>query len=97
MSDDTTGPSAEVAGALRDDAVSDETTGLSAEEARSIPDDAMTTDDAGGASTTEGTQRRRVRRPPEQTRDDTDAGWGERSEQSAHDRWLQEQRPPHYE
>ncbi len=41
--------------------------------------------------------------PPEQTRDDTDVGWGERPEQSArpaesaHDRWLQEQRPPHWE
>ncbi len=34
---------------------------------------------------------------PEQTRDDTDAGWGEREDQDAHDRWLQEQRPPHWE
>jgi hypothetical protein len=29
--------------------------------------------------------------------DDTDAGWGERAEASSRDRWLQEQRPPHYE
>ncbi|MCB1301837.1 MAG: hypothetical protein KDB28_11450 [Tetrasphaera sp.] len=37
---------------------------------------------------------------PEQTRDDTDAGWGERPASGgdpAHDRWLQENRPPHWE
>ncbi len=34
---------------------------------------------------------------PEQTRDDTDAGWGERRDESGHDRWLREQRPPHWE
>ncbi|WP_157074965.1 hypothetical protein [Janibacter limosus] len=34
---------------------------------------------------------------PEQTRDDTDRGWGERPDEDAHDRWLQEQRPPHWE
>lgn len=33
----------------------------------------------------------------EQTRDDTDAGWGEYPDQRAHDRWLDEQRPPHWE
>jgi hypothetical protein len=33
----------------------------------------------------------------DQTRDDTDAGWGEYSDRGAHDRWLQEQRPPHWE
>jgi Mrp family chromosome partitioning ATPase len=33
---------------------------------------------------------------PEQTRDDTDAGWGERSNEGSHDQWLQEQRPPHW-
>lgn len=32
----------------------------------------------------------------EQTKDDTDFGWGERPDQDAHDRWLQEQRPPHW-
>lgn len=40
--------------------------------------------------------RRRPKRPPEQTLDDTDRGWGEHSDQSEHDRWLQEQRPPHW-
>ena len=40
--------------------------------------------------------RRRPKVAPEQTRDDTDAGWGEYADTSAHDRWLQEQRPPHW-
>ncbi|MEI2765412.1 MAG: DEAD/DEAH box helicase [Dermatophilaceae bacterium] len=35
--------------------------------------------------------------PVEQTRDDTDAGWGERPDPDADDRWLQQQRPPHWE
>jgi very-short-patch-repair endonuclease len=35
---------------------------------------------------------------PGSTLDDTDAGWGEgAAEGSARDRWLEEQRPPHYE
>ncbi|WP_353508416.1 AAA domain-containing protein [Intrasporangium sp.] len=29
--------------------------------------------------------------------DDTDAGWGEPAEAPSRDRWLEEQRPPHYE
>ena len=33
----------------------------------------------------------------DQSLDDTDAGWGERVDQSEHDRWLQEQRPPHWD
>lgn len=37
------------------------------------------------------------RKRPEQTADDTDRGWGERPDESEHDRWLQEQRPPHWE
>lgn len=33
----------------------------------------------------------------DQTRDDTDAGWGERPEGGdARDRWYLEQRPPHW-
>jgi hypothetical protein len=40
--------------------------------------------------------RKRKRRSLDQTSDDTDAGWGEHTDQSAHDRWLQEQRPPHW-
>lgn len=37
------------------------------------------------------------RRRPEQTSDDTDRGWGERPDEDEHDRWLREQRPPHWE
>ena len=33
---------------------------------------------------------------PEQTRDDTDAGWGERPREDSHDEWLRAQRPPHW-
>jgi hypothetical protein len=33
---------------------------------------------------------------PEQSTDDTDAGWGERSDDRQHDDWLREQRPPHW-
>ena len=33
---------------------------------------------------------------PEQSRDDTDAGWGERPGEESHDQWLREQRPPHW-
>ena len=33
---------------------------------------------------------------PEQTRDDTDAGWGERPHEGSHDQWLRDQRPPHW-
>ena len=40
---------------------------------------------------------RKARRSPDQTRDDTDAGWGEFSGGDAHDEWLHEQRPPHWE
>jgi len=32
----------------------------------------------------------------EQTRDDTDAGWGERPDEDAQDRWWRDQRPPHW-
>jgi REase_MTES_1575/AAA domain len=32
----------------------------------------------------------------EQTRDDTDAGWGEQTNEGSHDQWLREQRPPHW-
>jgi hypothetical protein len=36
--------------------------------------------------------------PAEQTSDDTDVGWGETPESAdARDRWLEEQRPPHWD
>jgi REase_MTES_1575/AAA domain/Protein of unknown function (DUF4011) len=33
---------------------------------------------------------------PEQSHDDTDAGWGERPNDEADDQWLREQQPPHW-
>lgn len=37
---------------------------------------------------------------PEQSKDDTDAGWGEVEDPDAarddHERWLRDQRPPHW-
>lgn len=41
----------------------------------------------------------RVVRPraPEQTRDDTDEGWGDWRDQEDRDRWILEQRPPHWD
>jgi hypothetical protein len=38
----------------------------------------------------------RTRSDLEQTRDDTDAGWGERTNEEAQDQWLRDQRPPHW-
>ena len=37
-----------------------------------------------------------TRSKPEQTRDDTDAGWGERPDEDSQDQWLRDQRPPHW-
>ncbi len=62
---------------------------------------------AGPEAAAEGSSRRRrraVRRgtsevtdPAGQTTDDTDVGWGERRDESAHDQWLRNQRPPHWD
>ena len=52
---------------------------------------------AGEGTATESGRPARAVRAPEQTRDDTDRGWGERRDEAAHDAWLQEQRPPHWE
>ena len=49
---------------------------------------------AAGEPTTASTPATVVR--AEQTTDDTDAGWGERTDERAHDEWLREQRPPHW-
>lgn len=59
------------------------------------PTEPSTGNDEGAAEDAQPSSGRR--RPPEQTRDDTDAGWGEYADRSAHDRWLEEQRPPHWE
>ncbi len=42
-------------------------------------------------------RRRRLRRTAEQSGDDTDRGWSEATDDAAHEVWLQEQRPPHWE
>jgi hypothetical protein len=34
---------------------------------------------------------------PEQTRDDTDEGWGERADANSNDERLLEDRPPHWD
>ncbi len=33
----------------------------------------------------------------DQTRDDTDEGWGDWRDQQDRDQWFQEERPPHWE
>jgi hypothetical protein len=58
------------------------------EPADTEPADTKTADTKPRVATT--------RSKPEQTRDDTDAGWGERPDQESQDQWLQEQRPPHW-
>lgn len=55
------------------------------------------TDDRGETAAAPPQTLPRPRRVLEQTSDDTDAGWGEPTGSDAHDRWLQEQRPPHWE
>jgi len=86
----------------------EEPTAPATEDASAAPEDAQLTFD--GLDTApedftpapdEGARKRRVRgrratSKPEQTKDDTDAGWGEREDLSAHDRWLFDQRPPHW-
>ena len=55
-------------------------------------DSAATDQPRGDQPPTEGVRR------AEQTRDDTDVGWGEVPEPpDAHDLWLLEQRPPHWD
>ena len=59
---------------------------------RATDDSAVADQPRGDQPPTEGVRR------AEQTRDDTDVGWGEVPEPSdAHDRWLREQRPPHWD
>lgn len=62
-------------------------------------------DDRGGddaASDSDGTSTgRSSRRPrmatPEQSRDDTDEGWGDWRDREDRDRWILDQRPPHWD
>lgn len=53
---------------------------------------------SGEATVGNGATRGSIEEPdlPEQTVDDTDAGWGEAPRESGHEAWLQEQRPPHW-
>jgi hypothetical protein len=58
------------------------------------PQDAVTTQDAGSASP--GDSRVSAAEPalPEQSREDTDEGWGEYPARD--DDWLKRDRPPHW-
>ena len=103
----STGPAAEVAGRAAaepaedtaEDTAEETAKGTDEGTAESRAEDAHA-EPAGADRGDEARKRRLVRRrpkvAPEQTRDDTDAGWGEYADTSAHDRWLQEQRPPHW-
>lgn len=44
----------------------------------------------------EGSSGAATRRTVEQSKDDTDEGWGERGDDDATGRWLRENRPPHW-
>ncbi|MEO7268272.1 MAG: hypothetical protein ABIW49_03600 [Knoellia sp.] len=49
------------------------------------------------ASEPEKASTRHTRKKVEQTKDDTDVGWGERGDDDASARWLRENRPPHWD
>jgi hypothetical protein len=68
------------------------------EDAASAEPAAIASDEPAAGAEGSGKKRllRRRKRSPEQTADDTDAGWGERPEGADRDRWLMEQRPPHW-
>ncbi|MGZ4687362.1 AAA domain-containing protein [Oryzihumus sp.] len=67
-------------------------------EARDTGEGEVGQDGAGEGEQEPARPRVSVRRSSlDQTLDDTDTGWGERRDEDAHDRWLQEQRPPHWE
>ena len=65
-------------------------------EPREEPAQEKNAQDEQAASPTPTGQPAEVSSKPEQTSDDTDAGWGERPSDAAHDQWLEEQRPPHW-
>lgn len=60
-------------------------------EAGEVPSPAQP-DDAASVRRSAGASRPAV----EQTKDDTDEGWGEPGEDDASARWLRENRPPHW-
>lgn len=51
-------------------------------------------DERGGDAAVSG---RHTPRTVDQTKDDTDEGWGERGDAGAAARWLRENRPPHWD
>jgi hypothetical protein len=61
--------------------------------------------DAGASETTKDVEAsepekagtRHTPKKVEQTKDDTDLGWGERGDDDASARWLRENRPPHWD
>lgn len=56
------------------------------------------TNEPARANGAESSPRPRVAHPDlDQTSDDTDRGWGEHLDQEAHEQWLKDQRPPHWD
>ena len=53
--------------------------------------------DASDVPEAETHERSRRATTPEQTRDDTDEGWGDWRDREDRDHWLKEQRPPHWD
>ncbi|OPZ56560.1 MAG: hypothetical protein BWY91_00288 [bacterium ADurb.BinA028] len=68
--------------------------------AESKPTEAAKASEVGevGEAAKPGKRKKLKRSSAERSADDTDTGWGERPRSGdEHDRWLEEQRPPHWE
>lgn len=63
----------------------------------SEPEDGSTTDADEKVSDDAAVSGRHTRKKVEQTKDDTDEGWGEPGDDDASARWLRENRPPHWD
>ncbi|WP_353951164.1 hypothetical protein V6K52_16215 [Knoellia sp. S7-12] len=62
------------------------------------PDDGSTADASEKVSGEAATSKRHTgKKKVDQTKDDTDVGWGERGDDDASARWLRENRPPHWD
>ncbi|MDQ2783113.1 MAG: DNA helicase, partial [Actinomycetota bacterium] len=80
---------------------------LGSPAAAGLPDESTTAGTPAGGVESDVDERptttsRRVIRPGSaepvaHTSDDTDSGWGERVDENDHERWLNDQRPPHWE
>ena len=90
------GPSSSAATGTADEATAGSDTGGTQEDGTTGRRDADMSEGAaaGGEAATARTSAPVVR--TDQSTDDTDAGWGERTDDRAHDEWLREQRPPHW-